>query len=506
MNVMRGILHILGLWGALSISAFAQDTVSIHKSVSEYYASIAMLPADTICKRVDTLIAQLDSANVRAAVAGMAYDYFNSSPIMGTEAVSVYVAENYFLNGKLKWPDEATFPWLSTFVEFNKSSLLGRPAPELELQDIEGNSISLRRIESPFKVVYFYEPGCSTCARYTSQLKDFLKSYDGGEPVCLVAVNTADSREAWENYIEANFDSIANPKVRVVNLWDPEAGSLMHKKYGIFTTPMMYLLDCQNVIVGRKINARVLAQLLGMKNKDIKDYAELYGEIFRNLSPVLVEDVELVAKDLYRKVEGDTTLYREVFYNLFNYLRTSGVYALQQGAVKVAKEYIIGEPWYWSEEYMERISRALEKEKLNPVRSQARNLLLRNSKGRLSTLYDECGPELTLVFFHLASCNDCEAMAEGLRKIKPSLQSVGIRVVAVYTGSDEQRWKEFVKKNPKAWRYLWDKNGESNMHELYDLEVVPHLYLLDWDRTIIAKDIDIEALKGIVDDITAAVR
>lgn len=474
------------------------DTLSVHDSVKEYYASIAMLPADTICDRVDKLIAQIDSASGnRAAAAGLAYDYYNSCPIMGTEAVSVYVAENYFLNGKLKWPDEATFPWLSTFVEFTKSSLLGRPAPELELKDADGQTVSFRNIDSPFKVLYFYEPGCSTCARYTAGLKQFLSIYDG-EPLCLVAVNTADDSDAWSEYIKANFDSIANPKVRVVNLWDPDAESLMHKKYGIFTTPMMYLMDNQNIITGRKINAKNLAQLLGIKNKDVKDYFELYDKIFSNLEPVMTEDVDYLAKDFYKRVDGDTTLYREVFYNLFNYLRSGRKYALQQGALNVARDYIIGEPWYWSQEFIDRISYAMEKEKLNPVFSQAKNLLLHNSKGKLSTLYDECGGEMTLVFFHLVSCKECEAMTGELMKIKSLLNSYSIRVVAVYTGKDEELWKEYVKKGPKNWRYLWDKNGESEMHRLYDLEYVPHLYLLDCNKTIIAKDIDVEALKELL--------
>lgn len=474
------------------------DTLSVHDSVKEYYASIAMLPADTICDRVDKLIAQIDSASGnRAAAAGLAYDYYNSCPIMGTEAVSVYVAENYFLNGRLKWPDEATFPWLSTFVEFTKSSLLGRPAPELELKDADGQTVSFRNIDSPFKVLYFYEPGCSTCARYTAGLKQFLSIYDG-EPLCLVAVNTADDSDAWSEYIKANFDSIANPKVRVVNLWDPDAESLMHKKYGIFTTPMMYLMDNQNIITGRKINAKNLAQLLGIKNKDVKDYFELYDKIFSNLEPVMTEDVDYLAKDFYKRVDGDTTLYREVFYNLFNYLRSGRKYALQQGALNVARDYIIGEPWYWSQEFIDRISYAMEKEKLNPVFSQAKNLLLHNSKGKLSTLYDECGGEMTLVFFHLVSCKECEAMTGELMKIKSLLNSYSIRVVAVYTGKDEELWKEYVKKGPKNWRYLWDKNGESEMHRLYDLEYVPHLYLLDCNKTIIAKDIDVEALKELL--------
>ena len=156
------LLLIILFLSATTMLSQAQDTLSIHNSVKEYYASIAMLPADTICDRVDRLIAQIDSVSGnRAAAAGLAYDYYNSCPIMGTEAVSVYVAENYFLNGRLKWPDEATFSWLTTFVEFTKSSLLGRPAPELELKDADGGTVSFRNISSPFKVLYFYEPGCS---------------------------------------------------------------------------------------------------------------------------------------------------------------------------------------------------------------------------------------------------------------------------------------------------------------------------------------------------------
>ena len=494
MRLLRTIFLSLTA-AALPITASAQDSLVVHSSVRDYYDSIVFEPVDSIIAKVDSLVAALEPSgkDIQAAAAGLAFDYFNTSPIMGVEGVSVHVARDYFLSGLLPWKDSLSYFMLAPFVEFNELSLLGLPAQELEMESIDGEKVSLRQDSGERKIVYFYEPGCSSCARVTPALVALLSGYEGAKTT-LFAINTADDRAAWQAYAAANFAQIQSPDVKVVNLWDPEVETGYHKKYGVMKTPALLLLDSQNTIRGRKLSVQALSQLLGIFNKDRKDYNELYDNIFSYIGEASPEAVAQVVDQLASRAEGDSTVFREVIYNLLGYLRTSTDYALQQGAVYTAERYILGEPWYWSDEYMDRIYEMLQKDKLNPPGSRASNLLLQDTKGRYATLFGECGPFYTLVVFHLVKCSECEKTIEGLEAMRRKLNSAGVRVVMIYTGHDEKLWQDFAASHPKNWKYLMDKTLESHMHELYDLQYVPHIYLLDENRTVVAKDISLSTL------------
>ena len=69
----------------------------------------------------------------------------------------------------------------------------------------------------------------------------------------------------------------------------------------------------------------------------------------------------------------------------------------------------------------------------------------------------------------------------------------------VYVGEDQAKWKQFVRsQRPSRWTFLNDFKHTSNMRMLYDLEYVPHLYLLDEEGVIIAKDIRASELKELL--------
>ena len=69
----------------------------------------------------------------------------------------------------------------------------------------------------------------------------------------------------------------------------------------------------------------------------------------------------------------------------------------------------------------------------------------------------------------------------------------------VYVGEEKEAWRKFVRKQwPSHWVFLNDFAHTSDMRTLYDLEYVPHLYLLDANGVVIAKDIRASELKQMI--------
>ena len=493
----RQFLAILLLVSSFS-GAAAQDTLRTHASVTAYLQTLIEQPVVAINRDVDRLIDSIGAQQpeLQSKVAGIAFDFFTDSPVMGHEAVAVHIADNWFLNGRLKLENENLYPILYTYAEFNRSSLVGCDAPALVMQDADGATVDVRDIAAPYKILFFYDTECSTCRKEAPLLADLARSYHG-EPVTLFAIYTQSDRAAWEDYVKEVFSGIDSSDVTVVHLWDPEAASGYHKKYGVLSTPMLFLLNGQNVIIGRGLDTGALARLLNVENAHALQYKQLFDNVFGALNPLSIDNVEGVIDAFAERTRENPALYVEVFSHLFDYLRSSEDYPKQQGTIYLAEHYIVGEPDFWSEEYIDRLIPALAKARLNPVGTHATDLKLRNKRGRLVYLL-EGKQDYTLVLFHLIDCRQCQEEIQTLKSLAAELRETGVKVKLVYAGVEQKTWRKFIRKVPCSWICLQDFNNESDMRKLYDLEFVPHLYLLDAEGTIIAKDIRAIELKEMI--------
>lgn len=451
---------------------------------------------DSIIVKVDQMI-DSSADSLKADVAGKAFDLFKESPVMGHDAVAVHIADKYFLSKFLKWSDPQTYPLLYTYAEFNRSSLIGKDSPEFVMEDIDGRLISLRENAANFKLIYIYDPQCATCRKYSPEIADIARKYSGGR-LSIFAVNTANDREMWRRYVKENFSGINGWKVDFYNVWDPEDSNDYRRKFGALTTPTLLLLDSQNKIIGRQLDPEALKTLLGFNNDGRKEVRKLFNELFANLSPVDTAVIAQISHSLAVKAEGDSTMYRDFFYELFNYLRDSPLWEYQEGAAQVASNYILGNPSYWSKEYLAKVQRSIDSYRQNPLGSMAPSLMLKDTLGNSVDILKKSRAKYTLLIFHIVNCGDCTRELKVMESQACFLKEKKVRVICIYVGKDPALWKEFIGRHNPGWEYYSDVNRISRMGEKYDIEFVPKFYLLDKKGRIIAKDIDAAALKTIV--------
>ena len=495
--MLRRVLTAIVLL-ACTLCLRAQEGANVYDSLRSWLQAVSTMPVDSINARCDALIAAAPDDEVRAKIAGVAFDYFMQSPVMGVEGVSVYIADNYFLNKRLRWPSEESFPNVYAFAEFNRLSLLGMQAQPLTLESLEGDMVDVRQATGGAKILYFYEDKCATCARQTPLLAALLKEYCGTTPLTLYAVYTQGDRSAWAKYAFANFHGIDNPKVVVHNLWDPQGASEFHKKYSVLSTPSLLLLDADNRIVGRKLDVDALSQLLEQKESFTASLYSLMDDIRDNmgLDTLAMADV---CKSFDERLAGDEPLYRETFLGIYNYLRGQGDYEALLSAAFVAENYILARPDIWSKELYAQTAEALRRFRLNPVGSKAADVTLKTRHGRSRSLLGYSGKKYAVLFFHLVSCSDCAAWREQLLKMKKLLKKSGAKVTAVYVGPDRDEWVKSPRGAGCFWRELAAEWPSSELYDKYDVGTVPKIYLLDKNGTILAKDISPESLKEILE-------
>ena len=333
------------LAAVFTLSARAQEPYpELGARLEEYFAALAGESAPVITAECDYLISSSQDSLIRQYVALKIYDHYLQSKIMGDDAVAVHVAQKWFLSGEVPMHSEGDLFNARLFTEFNKSSLIGLPAPELSLYSQDGMAVQVPAA-GEYSVLYFYDTSCATCKVETARLKAFVAS--GEYPVQVFAIYVGMSEEAWEEY-RAAFPG-------VVHVWDPEIESDWQRLYGVLQTPRMFLVDPSGIIVGRGLDTPALCLLL---EKESRGYVygepsvmQRYGQLFAAYGDSLqVSDVLEVADYLAARTrgEGNEQAFKQLVGDLLYYLSSQKTEVYRSAAPAFVEKYITGLPQVWS--------------------------------------------------------------------------------------------------------------------------------------------------------------
>ncbi|MEM9326277.1 MAG: thioredoxin-like domain-containing protein [Bacteroidota bacterium] len=102
--------------------------------------------------------------------------------------------------------------------------------------------------------------------------------------------------------------------------------------------------------------------------------------------------------------------------------------------------------------------------------------------------------EYIILFFYDPDCGHCRKKTPILRDAYADLKGLGAEVVAVCTISDQDKWRNYIKENELNWVNLADPYFKSNFRAEYNVRTTPQLYVLDRDRKIVAKKLDVDQL------------
>lgn len=521
------VAFLLILCSMSAVNAFGQtDTLATGKPMTQEDINMVMsvfdglLPYEIIGK-ADGFIMTGKSDEEIAQIAYYIYRYYRESRIMGYDEIAIYVADNYFLNGKYKLPDEEARLEMRLFADANRRSLIGMRAPVLTMQDPAGNDVSFPEGEQDYYILYFYDDECPGCQRMTPTLMQYLSRSDEDINFNVYMVYTQDDRERWMDYVAKVVHPFDLPdNVSLFNLWDPEMSSDFLTAYGVISTPKLFLVDRNGVIIGRELTPTALSQVVELNESQMTATEELFEQIFLPMANTadtteIVETIDMFFEDS----KDNPDFFHEIFYELYQYLKSSPSYTLQQGAAYLANKYIAGMPELWEtveftnkgvshgsviradyrsvKEFIDQTALAVLMFYRNPLDKQATDLTLRTLKNKKQSIYD-LRARYTVLYFYDMNCALCGAVSDAIDKIQRRYDASDVCVAAIYTGKDN-KWKRYVKESDRAWIDLWDRKRESGMFDKYDLMDVPAIYLLDENKVTLAKDINPDVLSALLE-------
>lgn len=127
---------------------------------------------------------------------------------------------------------------------------------------------------------------------------------------------------------------------------------------------------------------------------------------------------------------------------------------------------------------------------------QATDFALTLSDGSSYTLYN-IETDYLLLFFYNPDCDHCIEMTRRLRAsdLLSGWQADNkLKVLAFYPDADQDLWRSYAPQLPTDWINAYDPDARLFNDELYDLRVMPTLYLLDKNKKVLLKAASFEQL------------
>ena len=436
---MKRLIIILAAFLAAAVISSAQQLdsakrVLLDEKLAEYTAAIEREGVQAQKEECDFLIGSSTDSLVRQYVALRLYDHYMSSKVMGAEAVAIHIFDTWFLPGKVSMGDDMDLMTARVYAEFNRQSQIGMQAPELTMEAMGGDIVTLfpsgDNVKDRHSVLFFYDTDCAKCKVESILLSHLLEEED--YPIDFYAIYTGDNRESWEAYVAERFD-FPTGRTKVTHLWDPTLDSDFQRKYGILQTPRMYLIRPDQVIKGRGLDTYALALMLNeiLAHPDLDYGNPQMDPLFDNLLAHSTETGVKAAADYLAQSQlqaGDTTMCRQLLGDFLYYLAPKTGQAMKEGTKYLIDEYILGRNDIWNsaddslkvvgfaEIMNDLLSKSMPGSRIADIKVPGELLTAAKSAKKTMNLRKLKG-ESNIIIFHTNGCNICAAEIAAARNI-----------------------------------------------------------------------------------------
>ena len=136
----------------------------------------------------------------------------------------------------------------------------------------------------------------------------------------------------------------------------------------------------------------------------------------------------------------------------------------------------------------------------NPARDFAFDT---KDRGRIKL--SEVQSPITILYFWDSTCGHCKKETPRLKKFYEEYKDKGVEVVAITLENEFTSWNKYIDQNELTWINGYESNFERpNFLWYYYIPSTPKKLVLDKDKTIIAKNLDVETtLRSFIDDYLA---
>ncbi len=213
---------------------------------------------DSLNNAVDFILekARANDKLYRYTVFEMVSRYGNSK-VVGMDAVFVHIVENYVQGQSFEDIDEDNVAKIIKTAREFKPLLIGKKAPNITMQTLDGQDIKLYDIDADYTVMYIWDPKCGHCKKMAPKMVEFYENYkDKGVEVFAICTKDKEKEQCMEFIESKNFGAFTN----VLAMTNQQL--YYRLRYRVKSTPIIYILDKNKNIKMKNIGAEHLPDVM----------------------------------------------------------------------------------------------------------------------------------------------------------------------------------------------------------------------------------------------------
>lgn len=219
---------------------------------------------------------------------------------------------------------------------------------------------------------------------------------------------------------------------------------------------------------------------------------------FDQIIPQHPDTINTEIDELFIGIGESDELYRYWLVSLYNKYQGSKIMGMDKVVVHLMEDYFLSGRADWiDEDGIKKLRDEVAFKKHSLIGNKAPQMQLVDTTNQ-PFYFEQIQEPFILLYFYDPDCGHCKKKTPVLVDAYDDFRSLGVEVVAVCTVTDVDRWKEYIQETHMEFINLADPGYESNFRVYYDLRSTPKLYLLDQQRRIVAKQLEIEDLKEFV--------
>lgn len=182
------------------------------------------------------------------------------SPYMGHDEIYIKMIYKYYASGDATWMQPSDIDKEVTRAKKWENSMLFKKVPDLACPDTNGVTHRLYDLKAKYKILIFWSYDCGHCQKELPKIYSFYKNFKDVYNVEVMAVNSGVELKLWKEKIKTLNLNWLNVNGLVANYnW--------HDYFDVESTPLVFILDKDNRIIGKKVPA-----------ENIENYIKLYDE------------------------------------------------------------------------------------------------------------------------------------------------------------------------------------------------------------------------------------
>jgi thiol-disulfide isomerase/thioredoxin len=221
---------------------------------------------------------------------------------------------------------------------------------------------------------------------------------------------------------------------------------------------------------------------------------------FTNVVIPSPDSINIEIDRIIKKCSSNTEVFQFVAAFLFNHFRESEVMGHDAIMVKLADDiYLSGKADWTTKKWRDDLKNEVERIRPNLIGVRAHDLVMDTFAGTKVTLYD-INKDFIILYFWEPNCGHCQEATPKLKAYYDKVKNDGIEVFSVCTTAERDKWEKYIKDNNLTWINGWDPKRVTNFDYYYNIQSTPTIYILDKNKTIIAKKLPVDTIGSFIEN------